>query len=290
MGYIEKVMSDGERFVYQTHRHIIVLLQRIALWLLAFVVFLGSGLAVLLGPGGPEGSSVRWWVGLVALAVLLVAVYLGVFAWMRGKRRGELFRQAWRPGIAGLVLVAVAVVWLLRPELRAVGWAAVALALAPLAGLIQSISDWLNERYIITNRRVMEVQGIVNKHIRDSALEKVNDVELTQSIVGRILRYGTVQIITGSDIGVNQFRRIANPVRFKRALLNAKEDLQRGAWAEEDDRRPAGRRLAADLALGELAAGEKVTDLIGELAELRRQGILSEEEFQIKKRELLDRI
>jgi uncharacterized membrane protein YdbT with pleckstrin-like domain len=150
--------------------------------------------------------------------------------------------------------------------------------------VVRIFADWLNERYIITNRRVMEVRGIINKHIRDSALEKVNDVELDQSIVGRILGYGTVQIITGSDIGVNMFRRISNPVRFKREMLNAKENLHieqpRPAMAEvplEADASPSPERA-------------NITDLLVELAELRQRGIISEEEFQQKKQELLSRL
>ncbi len=122
----------------------------------------------------------------------------------------------------------------------------------------------------------MEIKGIVNKHVRDSALEKVNDVDMKQSVVGRLLRYGTVQIITGSDIGVNLFRRISNPVRFKREMLNAKEGIhpsrltQRGADAVPTD--------------------AEIPDLIAELDDLRQKGILTEEEFQAKKKELLDRI
>ena len=117
---------------------------------------------------------------------------------------------------------------LLNPQLKYVGWIAVVIAAVPAFELVRIFLDWLNERYIITNRRVIEVRGTINKHVRDSALEKVNDVDMKQSVVGRLLGYGTVQIITGSDIGVNMFRRISNPVRFKREMLNAKEELHHG--------------------------------------------------------------
>jgi hypothetical protein len=140
----------------------------------------------------------------------------------------------------------------------------------------------------------MQVSGTINKRVSDSALEKVNDVELRQSIVGRMLGYGTVSIITGSDIGVNRFRRISNPVRFKREMLNAKEGLHEEAPAAEPEKvPPAG---PADAAIEDAApvigagAAADIPDLIAELDELRQQGILSEEEFQAKKKELLDRL
>jgi uncharacterized membrane protein YdbT with pleckstrin-like domain len=171
-------------------------------------------------------------------------------------------------------------VMMTHPEIQSMGWIAVAIALVPLFEMIRVFLDWLNERYIITNRRVMEVAGIINKHVRDSALEKVNDVDLKQSVIGRVLGYGTVQIITGSDIGVNRFYRISNPVRFKREMLNAKEHLQGGEPAEE----PATASTPAS------TQGAEIPDLIAELGELRQKGIITEEEFQAKKKELLDRL
>ena len=129
--------------------------------------------------------------------------------------------------------------------------------------------------------------GNVNKHVRDSALEKVNDVELDQSVMGRLLNYGTVQIITGSDIGVNMFRRISNPVRFKRAMLNAKEELQVSEDRDFDTPEVAGEAALSD---GEEPSATNIPDLIEELADLRQRGILSEEEFQAKKKELLARL
>src|SRR5512145_852108 len=47
--------------------------------------------------------------------------------------------------------------------------------------------QWWAEEYIITNRRVMQSEGIINKRTVDSSLEKVNDVVLIQSFFGRIL-------------------------------------------------------------------------------------------------------
>jgi uncharacterized membrane protein YdbT with pleckstrin-like domain len=154
--------------------------------------------------------------------------------------------------------------------------------------------DWLNERYIITHRRVMGVKGTINKQVTDSALEKVNDVELRQSVVGRFLGYGTVQIITGSDIGINSFHRISRPLRFKREMLNAKEGLHETAQperpAEASQTSPVADAVEALALEPETETMTSIPDLIAELAELRQQGIITEEEFESKKKELLDRL
>jgi hypothetical protein len=101
-----------------------------------------------------------------------------------------------------------------------------------------------------------------------------------------------VEIITGSDIGLNQFHRISNPVRFKRAMLNAKEQLHGTGLDDELDEavpqiQPSPTSIAADAQAPSPAAD--IPDLITELDELRQKGILSEEEFQAKKQDLLGR-
>ena len=143
------------------------------------------------------------------------------------------------------------------------------LVLLPLISMLRDILIWNNHEYLVTNRRVIQISGIFNKNVVDSSLEKVNDVKMTQSFFGRMFDYGDVEILTASEIGVNLFRRIGDPVKFKTAMLNAKEKLGfegTGTHAQRAERIPA---------------------MIAELDELRKQGILTEAEFQTKKKELL---
>jgi len=147
------------------------------------------------------------------------------------------------------------------------------LALIPAVGMVRDILIWYNRQYIVTNRRVIQISGMINKNVVDSSLEKVNDVKMSQSFFGRIFDYGNVEILTASELGVNQFQRIGDPVHFKTAMLNAKEKLG----------------FDADV----IHAGKPADDiptLIAKLDELRKQGIVSEEEFQTKKVELLAKI
>jgi len=290
MGYVERILGDNERVVYSTHQHAIVLLGRLLGSLFAFVVFLGLGLAVLIPDADEAGNQVRFIVGVIALCSLVLPLYLIVSAWLEGLRGRDLVRRIWRAVVAGILILAFALIMMFYPGVKPIGWIAIVVAIVPAVELARIFLDWLNERYIITNRRVVETKGIVNKHVRDSALEKVNDVELDQSIVGRLLGYGTVQIITGSDIGMNVFHRISNPVRFKRAMLNAKEGLQ--ATRPEDVVSFGTDVQAAQPGVTEpeSAAAANIPDMLVELAELRQKGILSEDEFQAKKKELLARL
>jgi uncharacterized membrane protein YdbT with pleckstrin-like domain len=143
------------------------------------------------------------------------------------------------------------------------------LALVPLAIMLRDILVWNNHEYIVTNRRVIQVSGIFNKDVVDSSLEKVNDVKMTQSFFGRLFDYGDVEILTASEAGDNLFKRIGNPIKFKTAMLNAKEKLGYEGTGSRPQR------------------AESIPAQIAELDELRKQGIVTDVEFQAKKRELL---
>jgi hypothetical protein len=143
------------------------------------------------------------------------------------------------------------------------------LILVPLVGMIRDILIWSNREYIVTNRRVIQISGVFDKNVVDSSLEKVNDVKMSQSFLGRMFDYGDIEILTASELGINLFRRIGEPVKFKTAMLNAKEELGYGEM---------GARPPAE---------EDIPTLIARLDELRKKGIVTEAEFQKKKSELL---
>ncbi len=147
------------------------------------------------------------------------------------------------------------------------------LVLVPLIGMVRDFLLWYNRQYIVTNRRVIQTAGVFSKDVVDSSLEKVNDVKLSQSFWGRMFDYGDIEILTASEVGANVFRSIGGPIEFKTAMLNAKEKL----GYDEMGVRP--QLLESD-----------VPTLIAKLDGLRKQGIISEEEFQQKKAELLSKI
>ena len=184
-----------------------------------------------------------------------------------------------------LIGIGVAASLLATPFLGPFAWAPLAVAgvlcLAPLWRLVTDWLHWWNDIYVVTNRRIIPAQGVFNKHVIDSSLEKINDVVLTQSALGRMLGYGDIEILTGSEIGVNLLRRITEPVRFKTEMLNQKEGMGEMDAFESK----AKRALSAEAP----SAGD-VPELIAELDELRKKGLITDAEFQDKKAKLLSQI
>lgn len=182
----------------------------------------------------------HWFVlfGRIFLEIVLIAVIIG----------GSLIAYPFQPlAIYGLILILI-----------------------PLIGILNDVMVWRNKAYIVTNRRVIQISGVFNKDVVDSSLEKVNDVKMSQSFFGRMFGYGDIEILTASELGVNLFHQIANPIEFKTAMLNAKEKLS-----------------IDELDLEVLRGNSDIPTMIEKLDVLRRRGILSEVEFQQKKAELL---
>ena len=100
------------------------------------------------------------------------------------------------------------------------------LFLGGLAFLVWAMLRYLNQEYALTNRRVIEVQGVVNKRSTDGSLEKINDAILTQSIFGRIFGFGDLEVLTASEAGIERFRMIVNPIGFKKAMMDAKHEYE----------------------------------------------------------------
>jgi len=264
MGYVDKLLGRNEQIQFVARQHWMMLLSRIIGSLFAFLVFLVLGLLVRSG-----NEDIVPVLGLVVLLAVLLPVYQIVAPIVRGQRRGELFQKIWRPVLIALFMLVIGLALLLMPNTwPSVVILALVISIFPLVDTGRIYLDWFNERYAVTNRRVMLIRGIINKHVSDSALEKVNDVVLVQSVIGRLLGFGDVEIITGSDVGVNLFERIARPVDFKREMLNQKESLGKTTDDEQED----------------------VPQLLAQLDDLRRRGILTDEEFEAKKKQLLDQI
>jgi uncharacterized membrane protein YdbT with pleckstrin-like domain len=178
-----------------------------------------------------------------------------------------------------LILVAVisAISVLAAPFTGGVGIFGLVLNIIPVWMFLSVFLGWLNETYIVTTRRIIQTEGVVNKSVIDSSLEKINDVVLSQSVMGRIMDYGNLEILTGSDIGLNRLDRIQSPVKFKIAMLNAKEAMRELTDME-------------DLGTSAQARQNDIPGMISSLDDLRKRGLITEAEFQEKRAKLMSQI
>jgi hypothetical protein len=195
------------------------------------------------------------------------------------------------------------------------GFIVLALVVGGLLYILWQALRWRSEEYIVTSRRVLRMEGVINKRVIDSSLEKINDAVLTQSIFGRMFGFGNLEILTASETGISILRMLRQPDDFKRAMLDAKHDLElelsgakplpgppiRMAQAPRDpatgappapapsSTSSAPPAASAPAPRAELTADE-VTRTLGSLADLRDRGAISAEEYEAKKADLLRRL
>jgi uncharacterized membrane protein YdbT with pleckstrin-like domain len=151
-----------------------------------------------------------------------------------------------------------------------------------LSSILSDYLRWNNEKYIITDRRVIQIRGAWNKTVVDSMIDRVRDVSLTQGVLGRMFDYGSIAILPASDTSFNAIGYITKPLAFKRALYDAQHNYERGfgyldVQGSDSDASPSSKQ-------------NDIHRAIEDLVTLRDRGILSPDEFEMKKRELIKRM
>ena len=90
------------------------------------------------------------------------------------------------------------------------------LLLALLSG-ISAVVTYMTSEFAVTNKRVLFKMGFIRRRSLDLMLAKVEAIGINQSVLGRLLGYGTV-VITGTG-GVRQpFKNVVNPLELRRQV------------------------------------------------------------------------
>ena len=201
-------------------------------------------------------------------------------------------RGPWALFIAGIVLVV------LRAGMsgnglgeQVVGYLALIAIVIALVLLGRLYWAWSAQDYLVTNRRVLKVEGIINKRSADSSLEKINDAVLEQNLFGRIFGYGDLEILTAAETSVDLYRMLDQAPKFKKIMLDQKHLLESelGRMPTPPMRAP-GTGAPPAPAPSRAMSSDEVTRALGDLATLRDRGAITPEEYEAKKQDLLGRL
>ena len=93
-----------------------------------------------------------------------------------------------------------------------------ALALVAVVLLIQQWFQWWVTEIAVTNRKVIYKKGLIRRQTNEMNMDKVESVKIDQSIIGRILDYGNVQIL-GTGEGFETLRTIPSPIELRNSII-----------------------------------------------------------------------
>jgi len=96
----------------------------------------------------------------------------------------------------------------------------VAAGVVALAALFWTVKGWFHRfttETDVTNLRVVHKTGFIKRRTFEMALDKVESVDVDQTILGRILNYGDVTI-RGVGEGIETIKTIASPLAFRSSI------------------------------------------------------------------------
>ena len=215
------------------------------------------------------------------------------------------FMLIWNAKTAVLALVVAVILLIVKVVSNGtglffdlMGWATLILFVLGLAWIGWGYLRYQNEEYLVTTRRLVHAEGVINKKATDSSLEKINDAVLTESIFGRMFGFGDLDVLTASENGDEKLRMLRDAKEFKKAMLEAKHELEielsRPTMPAMRTQDPAPATatppLAAPAAIDDSMTADEVAAAIARLADMRDRGLITPEEYETKRKEMLARL
>ncbi len=96
-------------------------------------------------------------------------------------------------------------------------WIFAVLVITGVVIAVFSNAVYFSHAYAVTNRRVIVKTGFIRRRVFELTLKHVEAVMVTQTVLGRILSYGTVDI-RGTGGLVGSYPRLMSPSRFRAAV------------------------------------------------------------------------
>jgi uncharacterized membrane protein YdbT with pleckstrin-like domain len=140
--------------------------------------------------------------------------------------------------------------------------------------VVRPIVSWLTTRYVLTNERLITRRGWIAKSGIEIPLENITNVNFSQTAIERMLGAGDLLVESAGTTGQSEFKNIPRPDNFATLLYKVREErsvsMQGGTIVEAADADP--------------------TEQLQRLKALHDDGILTDEEYEAKRRKLVDEI
>ncbi len=135
----------------------------------------------------------------------------------------EKFRGEWKKhwihlvnqmliGAGATIVLGYLVGWESTHKWTGIMTVTVLIWLAVMGWVAWRVADWWVDRFVLTNKRLMVVNGLVTRTVGMMPLIRVTDMKYMQSPLGRILNYGTFVVESaGQDQALREVKPLPNP-------------------------------------------------------------------------------
>jgi uncharacterized membrane protein YdbT with pleckstrin-like domain len=143
--------------------------------------------------------------------------------------------------------------------------------------------NWKNNLWCVTNVRVVDESGFFSRYSKESPLDKINNVEYDQSIWGRLMGYGNVDIQTAAELGETTYELIHQPKLLKDTITHAQEEYKKSGIMSQATHLA---RAIADRSAAMAPSQQLIADELAKLFELLQKGGITQEEYVQQKNRL----
>jgi uncharacterized membrane protein YdbT with pleckstrin-like domain len=133
---------------------------------------------------------------------------------------------------------------------------------------------WWTMLYVLSSERLMTRHGLISKSGIEIPLENITNVNFSQTVFERVIGAGDLLVESAGTSGQSRFRDIPHPDKFQTELYRIREERTLYLSGRHE---PTPHR-----------GGAANAEAIEKLAELHEKGHITDEEFESKRRELLE--
>lgn len=165
------------------------------------------------------------------------------------------------------------------------------LLIVAIAWILYNIAEFLSAHFGVTNMRVLRYEGLLRRRSSETLLAMLTDVRLDEPALGRALGFGNVKILTSSGAaGEDQFMTVAKAKELRTAIQEQKARMVTGGPAPVAAAAPTPAPAAPAAAPAAAAPSADTASSLAALDNLHSQGLITEEEYQAKRSEILGRL
>lgn len=143
---------------------------------------------------------------------------------------------------------------------------------------------WKHNLWAVTNLRVIDETGFISRYSKESPLDKINNVEYNQSLWGRILGYGNVDIQTAAEMGETIYNLIHHPKLLKDTITQAQEEYKKAQIVQQANQMA---EAFAKTQTGTQIPQQLIADELNKLFDLLQKGAITQQEYITQKNKLI---
>lgn len=166
------------------------------------------------------------------------------------------------------VVIAGAITALVENVPAWADWPILAVLVLVAARLVRRYLKWVTTRLVVTSARIVDRRGILGRTAREIPLGALADIGYHQTLLERVIGAGDLLVESAGREGREVFSDLPHPADIHNRIYAAMQRYRSGSSTST----------------------ASIPQQIDQLDQLRRRGVITEEEFAAKKAELLGRL